>query len=80
MTTASFILALRHFVSRQGELNMIWSDNDSNFVGAERVKGSVKNIWSDQNIKSRISKYSMEVYSTSESMDMRCMGSTSKNH
>lgn len=79
MTTASFILALRRFVSRQGELNTIWSDNGSNFVGAERVKGSVKNIRSDHNIKSRISKYSMEVYSTSESMEMRCMGSTSKN-
>ena len=36
MSTYSFILALRRFVSRRGKTNTIWSDNGSNFVGAER--------------------------------------------
>ena len=34
LTTDSFLLSLRQFISRRGELRIIRSDNDTNFVGA----------------------------------------------
>ena len=36
MDTDSFILALRHFIARRGNVRSIRCDNGSNFVGAER--------------------------------------------
>ena len=36
METDSFILALRRFVARRGNVRTIGCDNGSNFVGAER--------------------------------------------
>ena len=36
METDSFILALRRFVARRGNVRTIRCDNGSNFVGAER--------------------------------------------
>ena len=37
METDSFINALRRFLARRGPVKLIWCDNGSNFVGAERV-------------------------------------------
>ena len=34
LTTDSFIQALRHLISRRGNVRMIRSDNETNFVGA----------------------------------------------
>ncbi|XP_015377538.1 PREDICTED: uncharacterized protein LOC107171797 [Diuraphis noxia] len=36
MTSASFLAALRRFISRRGKPLTMWSDNGTNFVGAER--------------------------------------------
>ena len=36
LSTDSFILALRRFIARRGQPNTIWSDNGTNYVGAER--------------------------------------------
>ena len=36
METDWFILALRCFITRRGNVRTIWCDNGSNFVGAER--------------------------------------------
>ena len=33
--TDSFILALRHLIARRGNIQAIFSDNDSNFIGSE---------------------------------------------
>ena len=35
MSTDSFILALRQFISRRGPTDIIRSDNGTNFIGAE---------------------------------------------
>ena len=37
LSTDSFINALRRFIARRGQLDEVFSDNGSNFVGAERV-------------------------------------------
>ncbi|XP_029341390.1 uncharacterized protein LOC115033257 [Acyrthosiphon pisum] len=36
MTSAAFLAALRRFISRRGKPSTMWSDNGTNFVGAER--------------------------------------------
>ena len=48
LSTDAFILALRRFISRRGKVNIIRSDNGTNFVGASKeLKQAIKNI--DQN-------------------------------
>ena len=37
MSTDSFILSLRRFISRRGPIDIIRSDNGTNFVGAEEM-------------------------------------------
>lgn len=36
LTSSAFIATLRRFISRRGKPNTIWSDNGTNFVGAQR--------------------------------------------
>jgi len=48
MTTDSFILALRRFISRRGHPKTMWSDNGLNFVGA---KNELYNILAKLNEK-----------------------------
>lgn len=36
MTSAAFLAALRRFISRRGKPSTMWSDNGTNFVGADR--------------------------------------------
>lgn len=44
-TTASFMQALRRFIARRGAVNTIWSDNGTNFVGANNF---LKQIYEKQ--------------------------------
>ena len=37
LTTDSFLQALRRFISRKGKPQQIYSDNGTNFVGAEKI-------------------------------------------
>ena len=49
MTTDSFILALRRFLSRRGKVREIRSDNGSNFIGAKReLQAAFKNMNHDK--------------------------------
>jgi len=36
LTSEAFIAALRRFIARRGYPSLIWSDNGTNFVGANR--------------------------------------------
>lgn len=40
--TDSFILALRQFIARRGQLETIWSDNAISFVGVNELKNILK--------------------------------------
>ena len=45
LTTDSFLLSLRRFISRRGEVRIIRSDNGKNFVGAEKeLKSWIRNF------------------------------------
>ena len=60
MSTDSFIFALRRFVSRRGPIDIIRSDNGTNFTGAEReLRNALKEL--DQTlISSELNRYRIE--------------------
>ena len=60
MSTDSFILALRRFVSRRSPIDIIRSDNGTNFIGAEReLRNALKEL--DQTlISSELNRYRIE--------------------
>ena len=43
-STAVCIAALRRFVSRRGLPNVVYSDNGTNFIGAERELEELQNV------------------------------------
>jgi hypothetical protein len=50
MDTSSFVNALRRFIARRGNVQEIWSDNGTNFKGAEReLKEAISN-WNQNQI------------------------------
>lgn len=48
LTSESFIAALRRFVARRGSPTLIWSDNGTNFVGANRELREMYDLLSQQ--------------------------------
>ena len=50
MDTSSFVNTLQRFISRRGFPKLIWSDNGSNFVGAERELRESLQEWNQQTI------------------------------
>ena len=56
MDTSSFVNALQRFISRRGFPKLIWSDNGSNFVGAERELRESLQEWNQQTIDGFLSQ------------------------
>ena len=52
LDTESFILALRRLVARRENLRLIYSDNGSNLIGAERELKKAYSEMNDDNIQS----------------------------
>ena len=50
LTTDSFINALRRFIARRGPLTHLYTDNGSNFVGAERILREEIQAWNREKI------------------------------
>ncbi|XP_011868350.1 PREDICTED: uncharacterized protein LOC105562254, partial [Vollenhovia emeryi] len=48
LTTEAFLAALRRFISRRGRCSDIYSDNATNFVGADRSLQELKNLFETQ--------------------------------
>ena len=45
MDTDYFVMCLRHFINRRGEVKEIRCDNDSNFMGAQRELKESREKW-----------------------------------
>ena len=60
MSTDSFNLALRRFVSRRGPIDIICSDNGTNLIGAERELRNVLKELDRTPISSVLNRYRIE--------------------
>ena len=57
LTTEAFIACLRRFVSRCGKPRVIWSDNGTNFVGANRELSEIFNFLKQQVVQEKVSNF-----------------------
>ena len=57
LTTDAFLAALRRFIARRGKPTLIWSDNGSNFVGADREIKNLFNFLCQQKTKLVVSEF-----------------------
>ena len=57
LTTEAFIACLRRFVSRRGKPQVIWSDNGTNFVGANRELSEIFNFLKQQVVQEKVSDF-----------------------
>ncbi|GFV21540.1 integrase catalytic domain-containing protein [Trichonephila clavipes] len=57
LTTDSFIAALRRFSARRGAPRHIYSDNETNFVGARRKLDEIRKLWLSLSTNEAISYY-----------------------
>ena len=57
MDTDDFIMCLRRFINRRGEVKEIRCDNGSNFVGAQRELKESLEKWNQGRIESELTQY-----------------------
>ncbi|XP_011858303.1 PREDICTED: uncharacterized protein LOC105555871, partial [Vollenhovia emeryi] len=57
LSTAAFLNALRRFIARRGKCANIYSDNGSNFVGANNELKALLNLLRDKSHQSEVSQY-----------------------
>jgi transposase InsO family protein len=57
LTSAAFIAALRRFIARRGYPTLIWSDNGTNFVGANNELKELYDFLSQQKAMTAISEF-----------------------
>lgn len=57
LTTEGFIAALKRFISRRGICQHIYSDNATNFVGANKQLVELKNIWDFKEHKEKVQSF-----------------------
>ena len=60
LDTDSFLRALDRFVARRGVPDDMWSDNGTNFVGADREIRQLRNSLDEQEVKKHASKKGMK--------------------
>ncbi|XP_046383976.1 uncharacterized protein LOC124154345 [Ischnura elegans] len=58
LTTEAFLGALKRFTSRRGKCSDIYSDNGTNFVGANRELKDLKKVFSSKSHQERLHHYS----------------------
>ena len=61
LETDSFIQALRRFISNRGYPKEIWSDNATNFAGAEEIRQSRRD-WNQDELNERLRKDEISCY------------------
>ena len=63
MDTRSCVMGVERFVSRRGKPAMIWSDNRTNIIGAEKDLGEIIEKWNTINITAELAAHWAEVQS-----------------
>ena len=54
MDTSSYVMGVEQFVSQRGTPAMIWWDNSTNFIGAEKELGESIEKWNGVNISAEL--------------------------
>ncbi len=54
MDTSSCVMALERFMARRGYPSVIWSDNGTNFIGAEKELLACVRSWNNQQISDKL--------------------------
>ena len=57
LTSEAFIATFRRFIARRGKPALIWSDNGSNFVGAQKDLDELIKFLEDQRTQNAISQF-----------------------
>lgn len=57
LSTQAFLAALKRFVSRRGRCKTIYSDNGSNFVGAQRELRDLQDLLMSEQLKTEITNF-----------------------
>ncbi|KMQ86875.1 hypothetical protein RF55_14025 [Lasius niger] len=60
MSSETFINALKRFMARRGKVSHIYSDNDTNFVGASKELQKLYNLFKDEQHKLHLKKFLSE--------------------
>ncbi len=57
LTTDGFLAAFSRFAARRGCPSKVWSDNGSNFIGAERELRAAQQLFNDKDVQNSVHKY-----------------------
>lgn len=60
LSTAAFLNSLRRFIARRGKCTNIYSDNDTNFVGANNELQALARLLQDPVYLRQVSEFSVE--------------------
>ena len=82
LSTDSFINAVLRFVGRRGPPRIIYSDNGTNFRGAELDVIKALQVWDQEKIKTHLDpkRYRLEIQSTSGEPPRRSLGKIDTFH
>ena len=57
LTSSAFIACLRRFVTSRGDPSLLWSNHDSNFIGAHREMKEMLTFLKERTTQEAISKF-----------------------
>ena len=57
LTSDAFISCLRQFIARRGKPKVVWSDHDTNFVGAKNDLKELEQFLSERKVQGHISEF-----------------------
>ena len=81
LTSESFIATLRRFIAHHGHPSLLWSDNGTNFIGANRELKDLYKFLAEQKTKGTISDFcALRNMETMESLRQKCQDAPEAYH